>query len=144
MTPTGAGAQCRVCMNGSIAALDDGSHVLEDDEAARTLRQAMTDLLADDLVLFGRKALRLGVGYRDGLYRHHGRVEVGCIAAAVGEVGEVAAGLAARVCGHGAASFGLLGGRGKLAQQWPQVHLLRIGFGGEALAPFAQQPLPNN
>ena len=45
-----------------------------------------------------------------------------------------------RVC----AGTVLLGGRGNLAQQWPQVHLLRIGFGGEALAPFAQQPLPNN
>ena len=91
--------------------------------------------------LFGSKALRLGIGYRNGLYRHHGRVEEWCIAAVVGEV---AAGLAARVCRHGAASFGLLGGRGNLAQQWPQVHLLRIGFAGEALAPCAQRPLPNN
>ena len=128
-------------MNGSIAALDDGSHVLEDDEAARALRQAMAELLADDLVLLGRKTLRLGAEYLDGQHRHHGVVEERGVAALVGEV---TAGLAARVRRHGAAGLGLLGGRGKLAQQLPQVHLLRIGFGGEALAPFAQQPLPNN
>ena len=128
-------------MNGSIAALDHGPHVLENDEAARALRQPVADLLADDLVLLGRKALRLGVGHLDGLHRHHGLVEERRVAAVVDEV---AAGLAARVRRHGAAGFGLLGGRGGVAQQLPEVHLLRVGFGGEALAPFAQQPLPNN
>jgi len=120
-----------------VQTLDDGPHVLEHDEAPRALRQPMADLLADDLVLLGRKTLRLGAGHLDGLHRHHGLVEEWRVAALVGEV---AAGLAARVRRHGAAGFGLLGRCGDLAQQLPQMHLLRVGFGGEALAPFAQTP----
>jgi len=128
----------RCAMQGlRVETLDDGPHVFEDDEAPRALRQPMADLLADDLVLLGRKTLRLGAGHLDGLHRHHGLVEERGVAALVGEV---AASLAARVRRHGAAGFGLLGRCGDLVQQLPEMHLLRVGFEGEALAPFAQNP----
>jgi hypothetical protein len=134
--------RCRRAVQGlRVVALDDGPHVLEHDEAARALRQTVADLLADDLVLLGRKALRLGVGHLDGLHRHHGRVEERGVAAVVGEV---AAGLAARVRWHGAAG-GLLGWHRQhagIAQPLPQVHLLRVGLWGEALALLAEQLAP--
>jgi len=103
--------------------------------AGRCARRT-ADLLADDLVLFWLKTLRLGVGNLDGLHRHHGLVQVRSLAALIGEV---AAGLAARVRWHGAAGFNLFGWRESSVQLQSEVHLLRVGFGGEALAPFAQQ-----
>jgi hypothetical protein len=58
-----------------VAALDDRAHVLEDHVAARALRQAVADLLADHLELLGGEALDLGVGERDGLDRDARLVE---------------------------------------------------------------------
>lgn len=122
-----------------IEPLDDGPHVLEHDEAARALRQAVADLLADHLVLPGLQALRFGVGHLDGLHRHLGLVEERGLASLVGEV---APGLAPRVRRHGAGGIGLLGGHDKIVQQLPEVHLLWIGCGDEALALLAEQLPP--
>jgi hypothetical protein len=119
-----------------VQTLDYGAYVLQHHEAARALRQAVADLLADDLVLLGRKALRLGVGNLDGLHRHFGRVEERRVAALISEV---AAELAARVRGHRAGGLRLLGGRDQVLQHLPQVHLQRVGFRGEALALLAEQ-----
>ena len=58
-----------------VAALDHRAHVLQHHEAARALRQAMADLLADDLVLLGCQALSLRAWNLDGLDGHLGLVE---------------------------------------------------------------------
>lgn len=119
-----------------VAALDHGTHVLQYDEAARALREAVAGLLADDLVLLGLQPLGFRVGHRNGLDRNPGLIEERCGRAVVGEVG---AGLAARVAGHLPASDGLLGRRRQLTHDLSEVHLLRIGLRGKPLALAAEQ-----
>jgi hypothetical protein len=53
---------CRTGDHLGIAALDHRAHVLEDDVAARTLGEAVADLLADHLVLIRGEPVDSGLG----------------------------------------------------------------------------------
>jgi hypothetical protein len=124
----------RAVQRAGVATLDHRAHVLQHDVRARALRQAMADLVAYDLVVLARLALRLGVRDLDGVHRHLGLVEerrTGRV------VGEVAARPAPLVRGN------LLRGLGRshrhLAQHLAQMHLLRVGLADPALALGTEQ-----
>ena len=114
-----------------VAALDHRAHILEHDKAAGALREAVADLLADDLVLLRRQALSLGAGHDDGLDGHLGLVEE---RRADAVVGKVFAGLAALVRRHVGARIRPLGRHRQFAHDFAEVHLLCIVRRREAFA----------
>jgi len=127
-----------------VAALDHRSYVLQHHVGARALRQAVADLLADDLVLRGEllsaQALHFGVGHLDADHRHPGLVEERY---AGGVVDEVAAGTASLVRGHVLLERGRCRlHRHRLAQQLTQMQLLRVGQRRVALALLAEDLAP--
>jgi hypothetical protein len=94
---------CRTGDHLGIAALDHRAHVLEDDVAARTLGEAVADLLADHLVLIRGEPVGFRIGHIDGLNGHPCFVEEQRRLALCGAIG---AARPARVGGN------LLGGGG--------------------------------
>lgn len=111
-----------------VAALDHRAHVLEDHVAARALREAVTHLLADHLVLIGAQARGLGVGHGNRLDGHPRLVEEQRRFLVLGAIG------GASPTGTGGDLLSRGRRRGFGYRQLAQVHLMRVGLDDPLLA----------